>query len=365
MDFYESRITPRAIELATEVLRSGWLSEGTMAKRFEEALASELKLAGPVTVNSGTAAIHLGLAIAGVGPGNEVIIPAQTFVATAMAVMMQHARPVFADIDPRTGNIAPESIRERISPQTRAVIPVHWGGYPCDLHEIGTIASEHGLAVIEDAAHALGATYRGQPVGAISRFTAFSFQAIKHLTTGDGGALCCRASEDEREARSRRWFGIDRLRSVPSHLGERVFDIDAVGYKYHLNDLAAAVGLGNLEGLATQLGRRREIAACYRRELAGVPGLTLLRAETDRESAAWLFTALVENRDDFIRHLATDGIPTSVVHLRIDRYTVFGGRRAGLPGQEAFDAQQISLPVHAGLSEDDVDRIVRRIRQGW
>jgi perosamine synthetase len=365
MDFFESRVTRRAIELATEVLESGWLSEGAMTRRFEEALASQLSLSGPVAVNSGTSAIHLALAIAGVEPGDEVIIPAQTFVATGMAVLMQHAVPVFADIDPLTGNITPNSIASNISSRTRAVVPVHWGGYPCDLDEINATAEEHGVTIVEDAAHALGATYRERPIGSISRFTAFSFQAIKHVTTGDGGALCCLAAADERAARTRRWFGIDRQRSQPSHLGERSFDISSVGYKYHLNDLAAAVGLGNLDGFAERLERRRVIAGHYRRELADVPGLRLLRFDPDRMPASWLFTVLVERRDDFIRHMAEDHIPTSVVHQRIDRYNVFGGRCEGLQGQETFDEEQISLPVHTGLSDDDLDRIVRRIRGGW
>jgi perosamine synthetase len=227
------------------------------------------------------------------------------------------------------------------------------------------VAGRHGLAVVEDAAHALGATYRGRPVGAISRFTAFSFQAIKHLTTGDGGALCCAAEEDARAALVRRWFGIDRANSRPSILGEREYDIDAVGFKYHLNDLAASVGLGNIEDFPGRLARRRALAARYREALAGVPGLRLLRCPPDRESAWWLFTIRVERREDFIRALASRGVPASVVHLRIDRNSVFGGVRDDLPGQAAFDADQVSLPVHEGLSDEDVGTVVAAVRAGW
>jgi perosamine synthetase len=365
VEFHHTHVAPAAIALAEKVLRSSRLSEGVVVRQFEAALAERLGLSGPVALNSGTSALHLALAIAGVGPGDEVVLPPQTFVATGLSILMQRAVPVFADIDPATGNISPASIESRLTPHTRAILPVHWGGLPCDLDEINALARARGIAVIEDAAHALGATYRGRPVGSASRFTAFSLQAIKHLTTGDGGVLCCPAPEDERPARARRWFGIDRDHSEPSILGERVYDIEALGFKYHMNDLAAALGLGNLETFAARLKRRRDIGALYRRELSRVPGLSLLRQDGDREHAFWLFTVKVERREDFVRRLAASSVPASVVHLRIDRNAVFGGARRDLPGQDEFDRTQISLPVHEGLSDDDVAAVVRAVRAGW
>ncbi len=365
MNFFHTHVSPKTLEYATEALRTGWLSEGPRVRQFEAALAEKLGLRNPVAVNSGTSALHLALALAGIGPGDEVILPAQTFVATGLVILMQGAKPVFADIDPATGNIAPKSIAKKITPRTKAVMPVHWAGLPCDMDEINAIAAAHNLAVIEDAAHALGAAYRGKPVGALSRFTCFSFQAIKHLTCGDGGALCCLRDGDTREAFTRRWFGIDRANSQPSILGERLYDISAIGYKYHLNDLAAAVGFGNLEDFPQRLARRQAIAARYRRELADVPGLTLLRQDTDRVSACWLFTLLVERREDFIRKLAAGSVPASVVHLRIDHNSVFGGQRDDLPGQAWFNERQVAVPVHEGLSDEDVQRVVMAVRGGW
>jgi perosamine synthetase len=365
MDFFNTHISARSIDLVVQTLKAGWVSEGKLVKEFETQLASKIGLLSPVTVNSGTAALHLALVLAGIDSGDEVIIPAQTFVATGLVILMQKAVPVFADIDPYTGNIKPQSIREKITEHTRAIMPVHWGGYPCDLDEINAIAREHGLLVIEDAAHALGATYKGQPVGSISDFTAFSFQAIKHLTTGDGGALCCKNEEHVRQAFIRRWFGIDRANSQPSILGERIYDIEDVGYKYHMNDLSAALGLGNLEDFSERLSRRREIAGIFRRELQGVPGLQLLKTEGDRVSSYWLFTMLVEKREDFICKLAEKGIPASVVHLRIDHNSVFGGLRSDLPGQDWFNQRQVSLPMHETLTEQDVYLITRVIQGGW
>jgi len=232
------------------------------------------------------------------------------------------------------------------------------------MDEINALAARHGLAVVEDAAHALGATYKGKPVGSISRFTAFSFQAIKHLTTGDGGALCCLDEADARAAFSRRWFGIDRPNSRPSILGEREYDIDAVGYKYHMNDLAAAVGLGNLEDFPQRLARRQRIGSYYRNHLQNVPGLQLLRLDDDRTHAYWLFTVLVERREDLIRRLAEQGIPTSVVHLRIDHNSVFGGVRPDLPGQAEFNGRQVALPMHDSLTDEDVWKVVRCVQEG-
>jgi len=365
MDFYATTVSPQAIELATEVLRSARLSEGARVAQFEAALSDQLGLVHPVAVNSGTSALHLALVVAGIGPGDEVILPPQTFVASGLAILMQLAVPVFADVDPRDGNICPASVRAKITARTRAIMPVHWGGYPCDLAEINRIAAEHGLAVIEDAAHALGAGYRGKAVGAISRLTCFSFQAIKHLTTGDGGALCCLAEEDHRAARTRRWFGIDRENAAPSLLGERVYDIDCCGYKYHMNDLAAAVGLGNLAAFPQILARRQEIGRWYRDHLSDVPGLELLRTEDDRTHAYWLFTVKVQRRSEFIRKLKDHGVPASVVHQRIDRYSAMGGVREDLPGQAEFDRQQVALPLHSSLRQEELEEIVEVVQSGW
>ncbi|MBI5739129.1 MAG: DegT/DnrJ/EryC1/StrS family aminotransferase [Nitrospirae bacterium] len=365
MNFFNTHISEKSIELVNEVLRSTFISAGKLSDRFERRLEEETGMINPVTVNSGTSALYLALAVAGIKPGDEVILPAQTFIASGLVVLMHYARPVFADIQYKTGNIDPDAIRNKITGKTRAVIPVHWGGYPCDLDEINAIAKQHNLAVIEDAAHALGATYKGRPIGSISRFTAFSFQAIKHLTTGDGGALCCIDGSDHYQAKRRRWFDIDRDNSAVSVLGEREYDAAHVGYKLHMNDLSAAIGIGNLEDLGSDLRRRKEIASLYRRELKDVAGLQLLEYREDRESADWFFQMLVERRIDFIKKLKENNIPASVVHLRIDTNSVFGGTTAGLYEQERFNDKQISIPIHRKLTDDDLYHITRCIKTGW
>lgn len=365
MNFFNTHISEQSIQLAADTLRSTHVSAGELADRFEKELASKLRLINPVTLNSGTSALYLALAVAGVNSGDEVIIPPQTFIATGLAVLMHNARPVFADIQYETGNIDPTSIRRKITGKTKAVIPVHWGGYPCDLDEINEISEEYDLAVIEDAAHALGASYKGKPIGTISRFTAFSFQAIKHLTTVDGGAICCLNADDCYQAKRRRWFDIDRDNAKPSILGEREYDATHVGYKLHMNDLSAAVGLGNLADFPANLKRRLEIAAQYRNVLKDVSGIELLHYKDDRLCAYWLFTMLVERREDFISALKSRGVPASVVHLRIDKNSIFGGVAPDLPQQEMFNEKQVSIPVHNGLTDEDVDLVIDSVKRGW
>lgn len=364
MDFFNAHIHPKAIENVTKTLTSGWISEGKRVKEFEAALGSKLGLANPVTTNSGTAALVLALSVAGVGRGDEVILPAQTFVATGLAVLQVGATPVFADINPLTGNILLESIEDKLTQWIKAIIPVHWGGYPCDLWDINELARDEGLVVIEDACQALGADYRGAQIGNVSEFTCFSFQATKHLTTGDGGCLCCKYKLDAKQAKAARWFGIDRETSKESLLGERVFDVTDIGYKFHMNDIAASIGLGNLETLNYRLAWRQGTAWQYRQQLKNVPGLTLLEEDSHRTSAYWLFTVLVERREDFIRAMQDRNIPVSVVHQRIDKYSVFGGPY-DLPGQKVFDEKHICLPIHDELSMEEAESVVAAIKTGW
>jgi len=347
------------------VLESTFLSEGKLVKEFENLLNKNLGLKNPVAVNSGTSALHLALILAGIKEGDEVICPAQTFVATAIAIMQCGATPIFADIQYETGNIDPNSIEQKITKKTRAILPVHWGGYPCDMYEIRSLAKKHELMVVGDAAHALGATYKKKPIGSLSDFTCFSFQAIKHVTTGDGGAISCLKKSDAERAFVKRWFGIDRAHSKSSILGEREYDIKEIGYKYHLNDYAAALGIANLKSFGERLKKRQSIAKRYRKELENVSGVHLFEYQNDRESAYWLFGMHVEKREHFIRALKERGIIASVVHRGIDHNTLFGGTKKELINQRQFDETQIHIPLHDGLNNEEVSHIIASIKKGW
>ena len=365
IQIFNTFISPKAGDFVQSVLTSTFLSEGRLVSDFETQLSEELGILNTVAVNSGTTALHLALILAGVKPGDEVILPAQTFIATGLAIKYVGATPIFADIDYMTGNISVDSIKSKLSERTSAIIIVHWAGLPCDMDQIIRIGRENSLPIIEDAAHALGASYKQTPIGAISDFTCFSFQAIKHLTTGDGGAMACKNGGFAAKAKKLRWFGIDRANSSVSLLGERVYNATEIGFKYHLNDYSAALGIANLEGFKARQARLSHIAKSYNEHLSNTPGLKLWDRPTDRVSANWLYGMHVERRDDFVRAMKSRNITASVVHQRIDRNKIFGGLNEDLVNQEKFDATQIHIPIHNAVSDDDINHIVLSIKKGW
>jgi len=363
INFFDTTITDKAIKNVVDVLTSTRISAGKQCEVFEKKLL-EKGLINPITLNSGTVTMHLALIASGVGPGDEVIIPAQTFISTGLSVLYVGAKPVFADINYYDGNISIESIKNKITNKTKAIIPVHWAGYPCDLDEINKLASEFNLSVIEDAAHAFGASYKNKPIGSISRFTSFSFQAIKNLTTGDGGALCCLNEDDFHLVKKLRWFDIDRENTSVGFLGEREYDATNVGFKYHMNDIAASLGIGNLEFFDKKLNRLNEISNLYRKKLSNVSGIELLNYNSDRKSSNWLFPLLVEDRTNFIKKMNSYNIPVSVVHLGIDKNQIFGGKDFSLTNQRKFDENQIHIPINFSLDDSQIEKIIRTIEKG-
>ena len=362
---FNTYIDNESKQYVNSVLDSSFLSEGKIVKKFEDELAKNIGLENVFTVNSGTSALHLALVMAGVKEGDDVILPSQTFVATALVILQQKAIPVFADIDYLTGNISVDSIKENISSKTKVIIPVHWGGLPCDLDEINNLAKQNNITVIEDAAHALGAVYKGRKVGNISDYTCFSFQAIKHLTTGDGGAICCKSYNKHKEGHIRRWFGIDRENSKNSILGERDYNIDILGYKYHLNDFSASLGLANLINFNERLQKIRDVAKYYNESLKNVEGITMFKENPDRLSAFWLYGFHVEKRELFIKNMKQNGITSSVVHLGIDHNIILGGKNYNLINQRKFDETQINIPIHTGVDMEKAEYIVEIIKKGW
>lgn len=345
------------------VLRSGVVAEGPRVAEFERGISSYVGNELTVALNSGTSALHLALVLAGVKPGSKVITTPVTSPATNVSIANLGAKIVWADVEKDTGNISPASVErlmERYGDEIDAVQVVHWGGYPCDMEAIHRAVGGRAY-VIEDAAHALCAEYKGQPIGSLSDLTCFSFQAIKHLTTGDGGLLCCRMPEDYERARRLRWFGVDRSRSGRAWAD----DIAEPGYKFHMNDIAATLGLIQIDGLAQTVERRRAIASVYERELSH---LEFQKSTYDCRSSYWLFTMLVECRDQFMKALASNGIESSPVHRRNDTYTAFSRSTFAtdeLEGVEYFDARMVSIPVGQWLSDEDVNRIVTTINKGW
>ena len=363
--------TPRNIEPMMDALRSvlasGWVGEGPQVAAFERGLIPVIGTEHVTAVNSGTSALTLALRLAGVGPGDEVITTPMTCMATNLPILLAGAMPVWADIDPGTGNISPASVEAKITAKTKAIMAVHWGGYPAEVFELNAIASTIGVKVIEDAAHALGATYGGQPIGSHSHFVCFSFQAIKHIHTGDGGLIACRSMVDHMRARSLKWFGIDRERRQVNDLGIAEWQITEAGYKFHLNDIAATVGLSLLPELDQILAARRANAMAYREAFAGLKRVKLLHEGPNRRSACWLFTLKVDDQRGFIRHLGAKGIAASIVHARNDRAPVFaGGAKVVLPGVDEFAGSMVCIPVGQWVDDAARERVVEAVTsEGW
>jgi perosamine synthetase len=346
-----------------DTLDSRWIGQGPKVEQFETAFRAKLALPGPcVAVGSGTDALHLSYLLAGIKAGDEVLAPVFTCTATNIPLLYIGADIRFVDADPNTLNISIADLKSKISDRTRAIVCVHYGGLPCDMEAIGALASQYGIPVIEDAAQALGASYAGAPIGAISDFTIFSFQAIKHLTTGNGGMLSFGDAGLEQKARRLRWFGIDRSQKQK---GTWENDITEVGYKYEMTDIEAAIGLAGLEELDEILAYRRSLYRRYVENLRGQPHIKIVDDFNPvKTHAAWLFTVSVERRMQCQLKLRSRRIESGQVHFRNDRYSIFGCSEE-FPGMDLIDDNYLILPLHTKMSLADVDLICDVLREGW
>jgi len=353
-----------AIEEVAKVLRSRWIGQGPKVELFEDEFEQKFAKGGKaISVGSGTDALHLAYILAGIKEGDEVIAPVFTCTATNIPFLYMGVKVVFADIDAHTLNIDVNHVRRLITPKTKAIVCVHYGGLPCDMDELHEIANSYNIPVIEDAAHALGAKYKGRYIGEISPFTMYSFQAIKSLTTGDGGMLVIRDKDLIEKAKRIRWFGIDRS---AKQKGIWENDITEIGYKYQMTDISAAIGLASLKEIDNTLQHRKILLSEYSRGLKGVDGIRFIGdGYTDREHAAWLCTVIVERRLDFQRKLRENKIESNQVHYRNDRYTVFGGRTDQFPNMDAIEDKYLVLPLHTKMSIDDVRFICSVAKSGW
>ena len=336
-----------------DVLYSGQVGQGPKVEEFEAALAPVAGNRNVLAVNSGTSALQLALRLAGARGGSVVTTP-MTCAATVLPVLAEGARPVWADIDPATGNIDPLDAERKLAPDTRAVLAVHWGGQPCDMTALMDLGARHGIPVIVDAAHALGAQWAGEPVGSpAADFTCFSLQAIKHITTVDGGILTTRDAADYRRGKLLRWYGIDR--DAEQADARVAADIGDWGYKFHMKDVAATIGLAQLRHLPGILAAHRGNAAFYDDALCGL--VQAAPARRYSEGAWWLYTLLWRDggqRAAFQAFMRAAGIQVSRVHGRLNRLTCFREYAAGpLPGVDEFFERECCIPVHWALTGAD------------
>ena len=363
--FFVPDFDEREEQAVVNVLRGGWIAMGPSVEAFEVAFAKALDCQFAVALNSCTAALHIANILIDLGPGDEVIVPSLTFAATANAVHFTGATPIFADVaGPEDWTLCPESVKARITPRTKAIIPMHYAGYPCDMDAFASLADSHGCAIIEDACHGLGGSLDGQAMGTIGKMGCFSFYSNKIMTTGEGGMLTTNDEALAQRARAIRSHGqtktaVDRMR------GAMGYDITEVGYNYRLDDLRASIGLVQLERLAPSVIRRRELVARYKSELENVEEVHIPEHGGRGEPAHYILPACVRgvDRDALRAGMAEDGIQTSMHYPPVHHFGHYIDPSLELPHTEWVGKNALSLPLYPSMTDDQVVAVCDSIRR--
>jgi perosamine synthetase len=359
------------IQSVVDVLRGDWLTNGPTVGRFEQAFAEVVGARFAVAFSSGTAALHGAADAAGIGPGDEVITSPLTFLASANCILYCGGRPVFADVDAETLNLDPAAAEAALTPRTKAILPIHFAGLPCDLDAIGALARPRNLTVIEDAAHALGAECSGRRIGCLSHLTTFSFHPVKHITTGEGGMVTTNKAALADHLRRFRNHGIDR--EVRERQATWIQDMVAFGFNYRLTDMQSALGLSQLRRLDARLKRREEIAARYHQAFAALPEVTVAPTRAGTRHAWHIYPLLLnrerlrQDRETIFQALRAENIGVSVhyrpVHLHPYYRQHLGSGPGQCPAAEASFERLITLPLFPGMSDDDVSDVIAAVEK--
>lgn len=352
---------PNIGNVLQNVFDSGFITEGEYSDKFETKFGNYVDNPNCSLVNSCTSALTLAYVASDVKPEDEIISTPMTCMATNEPIHTMGAKIVWADIDPTTGNICPESVKKRITKKTKAIVGVHWAGQPFEIDEINSIAAEHNIRVVEDAAHALGARYKGKLIGSHSDFVCFSFQAIKHLTTVDGGAITSKKVSDDLRIKKLKWFGLDRKYPY----SKWTQDISEAGYKFHMNNINASIGLEQMKYIDDIVAKHKNNYRFYNDNITN-PKIIKMREEKHLESACWIYTIRTADREDLQKYLAANGIASDVVHVRNDQYSVFDKYRLDselLKGTNEFCSQHLNIPVGWWLSTEDTEYIVNKLNE--
>lgn len=374
LPFSQPDIRQEEIDEVVGTLRSGWLTSGPRVRAFEERFRAVTGAAHAVALSSCTAGLHLALLAAGVGPGDEVITTPLTFAATANVILHAGATPVLADVREDDYNLDPAEVARRLTPRTKALLPVHFAGLPCRMEELLAIARAHGLRVIEDAAHALGAAYRGRPIGALSDAAVFSFYPIKNITTGQGGMLTTNDTDLADKVRLLSLHGLSKdAWDRYTDRGSWAYQVLMPGFNYVMTDLQAAIGIHQLARLDELQARRARLAARYDDALASIPEVIRPPRLPDTVHAWHLYPIRLDlerlriDRAAFIERLRERGIGTTVnfipLHLHPFFQKALGVREGDYPVSERIFAGEVSLPLYPRMRDADVDRVVAAIQE--
>lgn len=342
-----------------DLFKTGFVSEGEYSDQFENKFSNYIGNPNCSLTNTGTSALTLAYKLCDLKQDDEVLVTPMTCMATNVPALTFGAKLVWVDIDPKTGNIDPEDMRKKITPKTKAVCAVHWAGQPFNIDSVNSIANEHGIKVIEDAAHAMNATYNEEKIGNHSDFVIFSFQAIKHMTTVDGGALMCKSKEDVEKARLLRWYCLDRKYTEKTGKSKWEQDISDIGYKFHMNNLNALIGLEQLKHVDFITQSHINNGKLYDTKITN-PKITKLTRCSKSQSSYWIYSLLVDNREDFKKYLHQNGVSSDVVHVRNDNYTVFKDFKSiePLKGCDEFCSKVINIPVGWWLTDKDLEKVI-------
>lgn len=362
---FRPSVSAEEIAAVTEVLQSGWWGLGPKTRAFEEAFAEYVGAKHAVALQSGTAALHLALHLLNLEPGDEVLVPSITFVSTAHAVVYVGARPVFVDVRPDTCCMDPEDAARKITARTRAILPVHYGGHPADMDAFHNLADKHHLTVLEDAAHATGASYRGKRIGSVSPLTCFSFHAVKNLACGEGGAVTTDCDDWETRLREIRWLGISKdtwKRTSEEKVYAWQYWIHELGFKAHLNDIPAAIGLVQLRRLEQLNANRRRLVERYTEAFAD---LEWVETPVEREHcrSSWhIYHVKVPRRDELLTFLKSRDIAPGVHYYPIHLHPYYAGADHRCPVAERIWTRLLSLPLYPDMTDNELSQVIDALR---
>ena len=356
-------IPKRVINELRKTINSKWINTGPKELRFRELIKKRFKSKYAVATNSGTSSLRCALASLGVGSGDEVISTPYTWLATNTAILEQGAKPVFADINYDDLNISAKDVEKKITKKTKAIICVHYAGNAVEIEKLSKIANKHKIPLIEDCAHAMGSEYKGKPIGSSGNVCCFSFQCVKIVTCGDGGAITCNNKKIYDKLQSKIWYGFNKEKKKINFLNPVPEDPDGLGFKMNMNDIIATFACVAMEELDNSLKKRKVIGDLYRKELGNLNKIKLLNYKKNRKPNYQIFPIHVSDREKFAKYMWNNNVQVNINNRRNDAYSIFGGLDKSLKNLNRVDEDIILLPIHLDLKKKEVSKIIQLVKK--